>query len=107
VTPPTPAASGVIGRLVKTELHSLFGAAGAAYGLNAHSTTALGLGIVYAVAMKLLAIAGAAVDKAAAKDTAEPVAAKIVEAAEPAVAEALGFEPASVPATAAMQAGAS
>ena len=93
---------------MKTELHPLFGAVGAAYGLSAHSTTALALGVVYAVAMKLLAIASAAVDKAAAKDTAEPEAAKLVDEAEPYVADAVAdaFRPATVPATAAMGAGA-
>ena len=105
MTPSGTAAPGVLGRFVRTELHSLLGAAGAAYGLNAHSTTAIGLGAAYAVAMKLLALASAYVERAAAKDTAYPAAAKLVDD----VAAAAGvpeLASAPVPPAAAMQAGA-
>jgi hypothetical protein len=77
----TTAASGSLGRLVRTELHSLLGVAGAAYGVNAHAATPMVLGIGYAVAVRLLAVVSSAVEKAAAKDTDYPVAEKVVDAA--------------------------
>jgi hypothetical protein len=63
-----------LGRLLRSELHSLLGAAGAAFGLNAHSTTVLAAGAAYAVAMKGLAILSSSLEKKLAKSPAEEAA---------------------------------
>ncbi|MGA3023046.1 MAG: hypothetical protein ABSE66_09675 [Thermoplasmata archaeon] len=113
MTPTAPAASSSLVRFVKTELHSLLGAGGAAYGLNAHSTKVALIGAGYALAMKGLAIVGAYVSKAAAKNPDVAGAAKVVDTALDTVApelpapyETAARELAAAPVTAAMQAGA-
>ncbi|MGD0220643.1 MAG: hypothetical protein ABSC73_09355 [Acidimicrobiales bacterium] len=74
-----PAVSSALGRVIRTELHSLLGVGGAAYGLNVHALTPVVLGVVYAVAVRLLGVASKAVDQAAAKDTAYPGASGLVQ----------------------------
>jgi hypothetical protein len=103
VTPSGAAAPGVLGRFVKAELHSLLGAAGAAYGLNAHTTTVLVAGAAYAFGMKALGLLASVLEKKAAGNPAEEAAVTYV--ADAATRFAAEHAPAAPP-TAGMQAGA-